>query len=242
MNTVHLILQGKGGVGKSLISSLIAQYLGQDAHPVWCADTDPVNRTLSGYAALQAQQFDILNADKNIDPREFDKLVEALLATDADCVVDNGASTFVPLSAYMLENDVVAVLQEQGKRVFVHTVVTGGQAMEDTVDGLEGLVGAQSAPVVVWLNEFFGPVASEDGIPFEDSAVYTENVDRIAGLVRLHRRNYDTFGRDFEHVVKSRVTLEQAINDPSLGLMPRRRLGTIRKDIFDQLDQLALRA
>ena len=28
-NSAHLVLQGKGGVGKSLVSSIIAQYLNQ---------------------------------------------------------------------------------------------------------------------------------------------------------------------------------------------------------------------
>lgn len=44
---IHMSLQGKGGVGKSLVSAILSQYLasrGQDIHGI---DADPVNHTLS---------------------------------------------------------------------------------------------------------------------------------------------------------------------------------------------------
>lgn len=44
-NSAHLVLQGKGGVGKSLVSSIIAQYLNQKNYTTICGDTDPVNST-----------------------------------------------------------------------------------------------------------------------------------------------------------------------------------------------------
>ena len=51
---IHLTLQGKGGVGKSLVASLLAQYFGERKGFVRCIDTDPVNRTLAQYSALAA--------------------------------------------------------------------------------------------------------------------------------------------------------------------------------------------
>ena len=42
MSTVHLILQGKGGVGKSFIATLLAQYLQEKGVAVRCFDADPV--------------------------------------------------------------------------------------------------------------------------------------------------------------------------------------------------------
>jgi CO dehydrogenase nickel-insertion accessory protein CooC1 len=49
---VHLSLQGKGGVGKSLIASLLAQFYKDHGVRAICVDTDPVNQTFSQYAAL----------------------------------------------------------------------------------------------------------------------------------------------------------------------------------------------
>ncbi len=56
---VNLLLQGKGGVGKSLIASLLAQfYKDRGVHAI-CVDTDPVCRTFSQYNALGAQPFQV---------------------------------------------------------------------------------------------------------------------------------------------------------------------------------------
>ena len=45
---VHFILQGKGGVGKSLVAA-IAQYVRTRTDAVVCFDTDPINQTLTNY-------------------------------------------------------------------------------------------------------------------------------------------------------------------------------------------------
>ncbi len=46
-NSIHLSLQGKGGVGKSLVASILAQYFLHTGRDLCCIDTDPVNQTLS---------------------------------------------------------------------------------------------------------------------------------------------------------------------------------------------------
>jgi P-type conjugative transfer protein TrbG len=54
---IHLTLQGKGGVGKSLVASVLAQYLKEQGKDVRCIDTDPVNRTFAQYSALGADRL-----------------------------------------------------------------------------------------------------------------------------------------------------------------------------------------
>ena len=51
-NSVHMVMQGKGGVGKSFIAMLLAQHFKRNGDSVICADTDPVNRTFSKYVGL----------------------------------------------------------------------------------------------------------------------------------------------------------------------------------------------
>jgi len=59
--TVHLSLQGKGGVGKSLVASLLAQYFKhRKGVPVRCIDADPVNQTLAQYKELDAERLNLL--------------------------------------------------------------------------------------------------------------------------------------------------------------------------------------
>lgn len=240
MSAIHMILQGKGGVGKSLAAALLAQYLISKAaskESVFCGDTDPVNDTFARYKAFGAERIKILNADKNIDPRVFDGMVEKLLEHEGDAVIDNGASTFVPLSAYLVENNVIELLQDAGKTVYIHTVLTGGQAMEDTISGLNALLVAQSAPLVVWENEFFGEVA-KDGKRFIESKLFEKNKDRFKGIVTIHKRNADTFGKDLEVLVSNKMTFDEAMTSELFTTMPRQRLKLIQKSIFDQLEHV----
>ena len=67
---VHLSLQGKGGVGKSLVGSIVAQYYAHRGAEVQCIDTDPVNQTLSQYRALKAKHLKLLTSG-NVDQRGF---------------------------------------------------------------------------------------------------------------------------------------------------------------------------
>src|SRR5258708_24452149 len=150
---VHISLQGKGGVGKSLISAILSQYLlskGQDVHGI---DADPVNQTLAEYRGLTVTRLNLLKAG-SVDQREFDLLMERFLTESGTFVVDTGASTFIPLWHYVLENQALDYLREKGKRVFIHSVVTGGQSLNDTLGGFEQLAETtRGKNLVVWLNE-----------------------------------------------------------------------------------------
>src|SRR5205807_2242023 len=102
--SIHIALQGKGGVGKSLISAILSQYLLSKGQDVRCVDADPVNQTLSEYQSLAVSCLNLLKAG-SIDQREFDHLIERFLTESGTFVVDTGASTFIPLWHYILEND-----------------------------------------------------------------------------------------------------------------------------------------
>jgi hypothetical protein len=73
-------------------------------------------------------------------------------------IIDNGASSFVPLSHYLISNQVPALLQDMGHELVVHTVITGGQALLDTVSGFAQLASQFPAEClfVVWLNPYLG--------------------------------------------------------------------------------------
>ena len=95
-SAIHLSLQGKGGVGKSFIASVLAQYFLSRGHRVRCIDTDPVNHTLAQYKQLPVKLLKLLRGSR-IDERRFDALLDAFLKDDVTFVVDNGAATFIPL-------------------------------------------------------------------------------------------------------------------------------------------------
>jgi shikimate kinase len=240
MRTIHLILQGKGGVGKSLVASLLCQYLLQNGHDILAVDTDPVNQTLTGYGDLAVKELEILKGD-DIDRRKFDQLIEDILTSSADhVVVDNGAATFVPLCAYLKENQTVDFLCDSRMRVLIHTVFTGGQAMKDTADGLASLAKHfANVPLVVWLNRYFGEIA-HDTKGFEDFKIYKDNKNKIVALIRIPLKSAQTFGTDLEELFSRRQTFASAMADDSLPVMTRQRLKIFWNEVCQEIDEAGL--
>ena len=234
MAHIHMVLQGKGGVGKSMIASFIAQYTLSKGRSPLCIDTDPVNASLTAYKSLQVHHLQILKEDE-IDPRSFDQLVELIAQAKEDVVIDNGASSFVPLSAYLITNHVPALLHDMGHQLVVHTVITGGQALLDTLHGLTQLVKQFPADVlfVVWLNPYWGPIEL-DGKSFEEMKAYLEHKDRVSAILRLPDLKRETFGRDLSDMLQAHLTFDEAIALSSITIMARQRLAIIKKQLFEQ--------
>ena len=236
MNSVHITLQGKGGVGKSFISSLIAQYLRSQDKDVTCLDTDPVNATFAGYKALGVERVELMDAG-TLDQRRFDEVIERIVETDSHFVLDNGASSFLPLSSYLVENDAINLIANNGKQVVVHTVITGGQALLDTLGGFVSLAEqlAGNVRLVVWLNEYFGDIEA-DGKSFEEMQAYIRNKDRVHGIVRIARQTSSTFGKDVGLMLDAKLTFDEVDAGSTFGLMAKQRLRQVKRSIFEQLD------
>jgi len=245
MSTVHLTLQGKGGVGKSVVATLLAQYLRDKGIAAKCFDADPLNQTLAGFAALGVMKVDLMETTekgRRINPRRFDDLVEqiALQPGESHVIVDTGSSSFVALVHYLVSNDVAAVLSQTGHELVVHTVVTGGQALLDTLHGVAQLVKQlDSVRFVVWLNPFWGPIA-DDGKSFEQMKTYQEIKKRIETVVNLPAFADELFPQDIAAMLKGRLTFKEAIESPAFSLMSRHRLKVAQRDFYSRLDTLAV--
>jgi hypothetical protein len=204
---------------------------------IFCADTDPINNTFGGYKSFDVHVVNLLNSESNVDPREFDGLMEQLASISCDAVIDNGAATFIPLSSYMLENSVIATLAEYDKEVIIHCVVTGGQSMMDTLGGLLSVLDQQPARVVVWKNNYFGEVSVE-GTKFEDMPVIKKHSDKIIGFVTLDKLTQDTFAKDMQIMITNKLTFAEAMESDLFTMMPRQRLKIIERKINDQLENI----
>jgi CobQ/CobB/MinD/ParA nucleotide binding domain len=245
MSTVHLTLQGKGGVGKSVVATLLAQYLRDKGIAAKCFDADPLNQTLAGFAGLGVTKVDLMETTekgRRINPRRFDDLVEQIAeqSGESHVIVDTGSSSFVALVHYLVSNDVPDVLSQTGHELVVHTVVTGGQALLDTLHGVAQLVKQlDNVRFVVWLNPFWGPVA-EDGKTFEQMKTYQDIKKRIQTVVNLPAFVDELFPQDIAAMLKSRLTFKEAIDSPAFSLMSRHRLKVAQRDFYSQLDTLAV--
>ena len=235
MAKIHMVLQGKGGVGKSLIAALLAQYKIHQGHKPLCIDTDPVNATFEGYKRLGATRLEIMDGDE-INSRKFDALVEILASAKDDVIVDNGASSFVQLSHYLVSNQVPQLLCEMGHELIVHTVITGGQALLDTANGFSQLVSQMPESVIftVWLNPFWGPI-EHDGKSFDHWKTYLANKSRISAIVQIPTLKEETYGTDLSEMLQERLTFDEALSEEKRSIMTRQRLKIIRDRLFDQL-------
>ncbi len=238
MSTIHFILQGKGGVGKSMIASLLYQGISELGKEVVAYDTDPINATLSGYKEFTVSRIELLKSDGNINARKFDELLEALAeaSENTHIIVDNGASSFIALGAYMEQNDMLEALQELGHEVYFHTVITGGQAIKDTVDGFVELARCfETSKIVVWLNPFFGEVVL-DNKNFTQFKCYKEYENNIHAVIELPMGNKDLIGKDLEELFAKRQSFSVGING-SNHIAVRSRLKKYWKQIVSYIQQ-----
>ena len=238
--SVHVVLQAKGGVGKSYVAAILAQYCLARQWAVRCFDTDPGNATLAQYKALDVEHIGDLIQGGVINQKRFDPLFEKLLNGDGAPIVDTGASTFLPFWNYVLENEILPLLENQGRHVYMHCVVTGGQAMTDTLNGLDRLAQTTSKKaIIVWLNEFFGEVR-EGSRSFEQFKLAQDLAPKLVGCVLIRKRNPDTFEDDVQQMLRGRLTFDEAIASEDFSLVSKQRLQIVRRELFEQLDELNL--
>ncbi|WEV50231.1 AAA family ATPase (plasmid) [Acinetobacter sp. ESL0695] len=238
MAIINIVLQGKGGVGKTFTSLMLAQYLKDKAIKFDAIDTDPVNNSFSSFSSLKVKTLNIL--EKNIiKPKAFDELMEILIETEKDIVVDNGASSFIPIVNYLIENECFEILKDCGHQINIHSIISGGQALSDTMINLHQLL-EQFPPYVkfiVWLNEKDGDIAHPDspGKGFESSKVYRDNKDRISSIIHLKRPSNDTL-LDIRKALDLRITFLEAITSDNFSLMEKQRIKIFQRKIYEQLN------
>ncbi len=237
---VHLVLQGKGGIGKSVIASWLAEYLIKRGDHVYCIDGDPVNRSLAQYRSLNVEKLDLLNEEGLIVRARYDNLLQRFATDNGVFVLDSGATAFLPLWSYLVESEVIRVLNEMGCAVYVHCVVSGGEMLSDSLLGFDTL--ASSTPdrnVVVWINEYFGPVARE-GKSFDQMNVFQKHADKVLGSIGIPQRSPDTFGASVLQMREKKMTFDEAIRSDQFMLAQKSRLQIVQRDLYQQLDKLPL--
>lgn len=124
-----------------------------------------------------------------------------------------------------------------GHQVVVHTVITGSQALPDTLNGFAQLVTQypDECQFVVWLNPYWGPVESE-GKTFEQMKVYQANKNRVSSIIHIPALKAETYGRDWAEIQEARITFDEALARDSLTIMMRQRLKLIRQELYAQLE------
>ena len=126
-----------------------------------------------------------------------------------------------------------------GHELVVHTVITGGQALVDTLSGFAQLASQfpAEARFVVWLNPYWGPIEHE-GKTFEQLKAYTANKARVAAIIQIPDLKKETYGQDLSDMLQDRLTFDDALALESLTIMTRQRLKIIKGQIYAQLENV----
>ena len=237
--TLHLVLTGKGGVGKTVVARIVAEYVTDRCEPPLCFDTDQTNALFSEVPAFAAQVVDLFDDEARINPSRFDAMLNEILTAERSVVIDNGSSSYFETLEYIAENDLIETLQDAGFDVYLHCVVTGGAAGESTLANLLQMAEnfGERINLCAWINHFIEPVR-RDGKPFVEWPEFIENSDLIAAVLEIPRMSSQLSQADFSLMLKEHLSFAEAVApDSRLDTMKRSRLMRVRKAIFGAMDQ-----
>lgn len=235
--SIHFVMQSKGGVGKSVVASMLSQYLletlnEQEVHTI---DLDPNNKTLSSYKALKTEQINIIKDDENtIDQSKFDGFLQKFLIGNKTYVVDTGSGEYLELNNYLSLMSITDLISQFDKTMCIHVPVVYGQAESDTKWCLAKL--AQTYPdakIIIWENEFFTK-ATSDIKKLDAFNVF----DNIIGVVSMPKLNTDTFEKDFKDMIRAGRTFNEVQGGVEFGLFSKTRLKRIKENLYSNLDDV----
>lgn len=234
---VHIILQGKGGVGKTLVASLLVQFFAERGEKIIAFDTDPENRTFSDLKYVKATPLPIKDSETDeINFRELDKLVSKLVEEPSVYIIDNGAGSFGAMSSYLVQGNGLTTLLEEGVAVILHIVIATGPEYDTTLHGAASVLDtASGAPSILWVNERNGTLADQVGDDrLEETAFYDEYKAAIRGIVTL-RALKKPASDNFAAMLARGLSFAEAEKDAAFFIPEKSRLRRIKADVFEQI-------
>jgi hypothetical protein len=231
MSQIHLIGGEKGGVGKSVVARVVAQYLIDHEIPFLGFDTDRSHGSLlrfyTDYASpVIIDQFESLDA-----------IVEAANENPGKRIlVDLAAQTHAPLARWMDESGVLEMAAELGITLNYWHVMDSGRDSVDLLTKLFDRFGSRLNYVLV-LNQLRG----ENFDIFDQSGERARAVELKARILTL-RKLHDTVltkidaGSTSFWAAKNRS--ESGGN--GLGLLERQRVKIWLRHAYEQLDSAGL--
>jgi cellulose biosynthesis protein BcsQ len=223
MKRLDLILNGKGGVGKSFFAVNFVQFLKDRGIAHVAIDSDNENSTLKRFHP-NARFLDLNNR------RELDEIFAALEKANLVVMDCRAASTDLFID-YFTEIDLPAVLSAMGATL---TLVLPVNHESDSVDQIQRLAdqfGKKCGYVVVR-----NAVHSESFALFESSEVRAQIKDKLGGREISMTRLQDWL---VESLNAENLTITAAIKHPAFSLLDRQRLQTWQRKLYTEIESVA---
>ena len=226
MTQIHLIGGEKGGVGKSMVARLLAQYLIDHSIPFLGFDSDRSHGALlrfyAGYASpVLVDRYDSLDA-----------IVEAAAEQpERRILVDLAAQTQQSLTSWMDESQLLALAPELGLRIRYWHVMDNGK---DSVDLLQKLLDRyeQRLGYVIVQNQLRGddfPILRQSG-QIERAQGWGADLITIKRLQDATVTKIDANSSSFWAAAQA-----EDKGGARLGLLERQRLRTWLKSAYDEI-------
>jgi hypothetical protein len=231
MANIHLIGGEKGGVGKSLVARILAQYLIDKELPFLGFDTDrshgALMRFYAGFASpVLVDRYEALDA-----------IVEAAVAQpDRRILVDLAAQTHEPLVKWMDESGVLDLAEEGAFSLYYWHVMDAGKDSVDLLAKLFDRFGGRLHYVLV-LNQLRG----DDFSILKQSGVEARALALGARTVSIKRLNEGAIQK-----IDATSSSFWAAKNPAdkvatgLGLMDRQRVKMWLRAAYQEIDAVGV--
>jgi hypothetical protein len=230
MGELHLIGGEKGGVGKSVVARLLAQYWLDHAKPFTSFDTDRSHGALLRYYRDFSQPIEISRVE------DLDQLIEASAPPDARVLVDLAAQTGRDLYDWLDAGEVLELAREHGIRLVLWHVMDDGKDSVTVLSRLLERYGERANYVVVH-NKGRG---SNFRLFHESPAA--ESVSKLgAPLLELPALHSGTMSK-IDRLDKSFWSAVNQHNEPgaSLGIMERQRVRMWLRESYGQFERVGV--
>lgn len=223
MKRLDLIINGKGGVGKSFFAENLVQFLKDKSIAHVAIDTDNENSTLKRFHA-DTQFLDLANR------RELDGIFGALEKTDLVVVDCRAASTDLFLD-YFTEVDLPNVLPALGAALTLVMPVNHELDSVDQVQRLTDQLGKTSSYIVVR-----NAAHSDSFALFESAEVRARLKSKLGGREITMPRLQDWL---VEALNRENLTITAAAKHSAFSLLDRQRLLTWQRKLYAEIESVA---
>lgn len=233
MSSLNFIGGEKGGVGKSVVARLLAQYFIDHQCAFTGFDTDRSHTTFTRFyrdyaAPVLVDRFESLDA-----------VVQALVDTEGGTpprvIVDLAAQTALPVSRWIQESELFEVLAEMGITVNFWHVADAGKDSVDLLDRLIDTYGDGPNYVVV-KNEGRGSDFSQ----LERSEALQKALQKGAQVISLGQLHESSMRKIDRQDASFWAAVNQNTGPDALGLLERQRVKSWLKKSYETFRSLSL--
>jgi len=217
MSSLNFIGGEKGGVGKSVVARVLAQYFIDRNLPFTGFDTDRSHTTFSRFyqdfaAPVVIDRYESLDAVANVfDPESTEAAPHV--------IVDLAAQTAAPLARWIADSDLMELLGELGVAVNFWHIADAGS---DSVELLQKLLDTYGAGPNYFVVKNYG--RGSDFTALDRSAALAKALELGAQVLKLESLQESSMRKIDRQNASFWAALNRPGSEDALGLLERQRL------------------